>query len=91
MKLISHFDILKHGKKVAVCDAELANKRGVDLTPLYNQVRPEISYQRVKKLAHIPKGYDIANLEIRLCSGKKILKRKPAEDTGEYLSEEEIC
>ncbi len=91
MKLISHFDILKHGKKVAVCDAELANKRGVDLTPLYNQVRPEISYQRVKKLAHIPKDYDIANVEIRLCSGKKILKRKPVEDTCEYLSEEEIC
>lgn len=92
MKLISHFDILKHGKKVAVCDAELANKRGADLTPLYNQVRPEISYQHVKKLAYIPKGYDIANLEIRLYSGKKILKRKPVEDTGEYLNEEdEIC
>lgn len=92
MKLICHFDILKRGEKVAVFDAELANKRGADLTPLYNQVRPEISYQHAKKLAHIPKGYDIANLEIRLCSGKKILKRKPVEDTGEYLNEEdEIC
>lgn len=91
MKLISHFDILKHGKKVAVCDAELANKRGVDLTPLYNQTRSEISYHTAKKLACIPKGYDIANLEIRLYSGKKILKRKPVEDTCEYLSEEEIC
>ena len=91
MKLINHFDVLKHGKKIAVCDAELANKRGADLTPLYNQVRPEISYQRVKKLAHIPKGYDIANLEIRLCSGKKIQKRKPVEDTCEFLKEDEIC
>ena len=91
MKLISHFDILKGGKKIAVCNAELANKRGVDLTPLYNQVRPEISYSSVKKLAHIPKGYDIANVEIRLYSGKKILKRKPVEDTCEYLSEDEIC
>lgn len=91
MKLICHFDILKGGKKIAVCNAELANKRGADLTPLYNQVRPEISYQHVKKLAHIPKGYDIANLEMRLCSGKKILKRKPVEDTCEFLKEEEIC
>lgn len=76
MKLISHFDILKHAKKIAVCNAELANKRGADLTPLYNQVRPKISYQHVKKLAHIPKGYDIANLEIRLCSGKKNPEKK---------------
>ena len=91
MKLISHFDILKGGKKFAVCTAELANKRGVDLTPLYNQVRPEISYQQVKKLAHIPKGYDIANLEIRLYSGRKILKKKPVEDTCEFLKEDEIC
>lgn len=92
MKLICHFDILKGGKKIAVCTAELANKRGADLTPLYNQTRPEISYHTAKKLACIPKGYDIANVEIRLCSGKKILKRKPVEDTGEYLNEEdEIC
>ena len=74
-----------------MCDAELANKRGADLTPLYNQTRSEISYHTAKKLACIPKGYDIANLEMRLCSGKKILKRKPVEDTCEHLSEEEIC
>ena len=91
MKLICHFDILKRDKKIAVGDFELAGKRGADLTPLYNQTNSAISYVAVKKLAHIPKDYDIANLEIRLYSGKKILKRKPVEDTCEYLSEEEIC
>lgn len=91
MKLICHFDILKRDKKIAVGDFELAGKRDADLTPLYNQTRSEISYHTAKKLACIPKGYDIANLEIRLYSGKKILKRKPVEDTCEYLSEEEIC
>lgn len=92
MKLICHFDILKRGEKVAVFDAELANKRGADLTPLYNQTNSAISYVVVKKLAPIPKDYDIANVEIRLLSNRRILKRKPVEDTGEYLNEEdEIC
>ena len=91
MKLICHFDILKRDKKIAVGDFELAGKRGADLTPLYNQTRSEISYHTAKKLAHIPKDYDIANVEIRLCSGKKILKRKPVEDTCEFLKEDEIC
>lgn len=92
MKLICHFDILKRDKKIAVGDFELAGKRGADLTPLYNQTRSEISYHTAKKLACIPKGYDIANVEIRLLSNRRILKKKPVEDMGKYLNEEdEIC
>lgn len=92
MKIVIRFDILTNGDKIAVGDAELASKRGADLTPLYDESRDTISYNALKTRMFLPPQFDICNVELRLIKGKKTLKHKPLGNRAESPSEEdEIC
>lgn len=73
MKLVFHFKV----GDFETGEISLHGKRGSDLTPDYDNSDSEISYQALAKVGHIPNEYKIANLELRLVSGKKILKCKP--------------
>lgn len=73
MKLVFHFKV----GDFATGEISLHGKIGGDLTPDYDNSDSEISYQALAKVWHVPNEYKIANVELRLVSGKKILKRKP--------------
>ncbi len=87
MKIVCHFDLKTDGRKFADGEIEFISKHGADLTPLFEESRDSISYSKVLKRIGLDGGkkYNVsmANAELRLIQGKKVLKRKALADEME--------
>ena len=82
MKIVLYFDLKKGDRAVADGEIEFISKRGADLTQLFDESRDSISYQETLKRIGLDCGkeYSIANVELRLMQGTKILKHKALAD-----------
>ena len=85
MKIVCHFDLKTDGRKFADGEIEFISKHGADLTPLFEESRDSISYRKTMERIGLDGGkeYSIANVELRLMQGKKILKHKALADETE--------
>lgn len=82
MKIVCHFDLKMNNRKIADGEIEFISKRGVDLTQLFDESRDSISYRKTMERIGLDGGkeYSIANVQLRLMQGKKILKHKALAD-----------
>ena len=70
-------------RTIADGEIELISKRDVDLTSIFDESRDTISYCNTLKHIGLDGEYSMANAELRLMRGKKILKRKALADEAE--------